>query len=206
MKFGSLPAQAVLLATLWLMLCTVGVDGQESEESGDWTDCLATGALESDDMTIEFADSDEVERLSEPEALQSDSPTDLGDSQSVTGVAVAGSSARTSPLVTRRVLRVTAYCDRGLTASGIYSGMGQCAAPADVPFGSIIHIPKLNRSFVVTDRTARRFRGNTVDLFIPSYDRCLQFGRKYLECQITRPETPPEYGSRSLRELVRARA
>ena len=33
----------------------------------------------------------------------------------------------------RRTFRVTAYCDRGITAAGIQSGYGQCAAPADIP-------------------------------------------------------------------------
>ena len=82
-----------------------------------------------------------------------------------------------------RICRVTAYCDRGTTASGVESGVGQCAAPGDIPFGSIVYIAELDRSFVVTDRTARRFRKNTVDIFIPSRDECLEFGRSYLECE-----------------------
>ena len=84
-----------------------------------------------------------------------------------------------------RICRVTAYCDRGTTASGVQSGVGQCAAPGDIPFGSIVYIAELNRSFVVTDRTARRFRNSTVDIFIPSREDCLEFGRSYLECEFT---------------------
>ena len=57
-----------------------------------------------------------------------------------------------------RICRVTAYCDRGRTASGVQSGVGQCAAPGAIPFGSTVYIPQLDRSFVVTDRPARRFR------------------------------------------------
>ena len=83
----------------------------------------------------------------------------------------------------RRVCRVTAYSDRGVTASGVNSGVGQCAAPADIPFGSRVYIPKLGRTFVVTDRTAKRFRHNTVDLFMPTDWRCRQFGRRYMECE-----------------------
>ena len=82
-----------------------------------------------------------------------------------------------------RICRVTAYCDRGTTASGVESGVGQCAAPGDIPFGSIVYIAELDRSFVVTDRTARRFRKNTVDIFISSREECLEFGRSYLECE-----------------------
>jgi len=87
----------------------------------------------------------------------------------------------------RRVCRVTAYCDRGITASGRRVGPGQCAAPANIPFGSKVYIPALGRSFVVTDRTHRRFRHNTVDIFMPSRELCIRFGRKYLECEFLVP-------------------
>ncbi|MFQ5805576.1 MAG: hypothetical protein ACE5I3_03890 [Phycisphaerae bacterium] len=98
-----------------------------------------------------------------------------------------------------RIYRVTAYCDRGLTAAGVPSGIGQCAAPADIPFGARIYIPALHRTFIVTDRTAKRFRHNTVDLFIPDRNECLQFGRRYLECEIAFPAQPARYGSPRLR-------
>jgi 3D (Asp-Asp-Asp) domain-containing protein len=103
-----------------------------------------------------------------------------------------------------RVYRVTAYCDRGQTAAGVPSGIGQCAAPADIPFGARIHIPALGRTFIVTDRTARRFRHNTVDLFIPDRDDCMSFGRQYLECEITIPADTFRYGSSRLHALLAA--
>jgi 3D (Asp-Asp-Asp) domain-containing protein len=40
---------------------------------------------------------------------------------------------------------------------------------------------------VVTDRTHPRFRRNTVDIFMPGEQQCLNFGRKYLKCEITLP-------------------
>jgi 3D (Asp-Asp-Asp) domain-containing protein len=109
--------------------------------------------------------------------------------------------------VVRRVCRVTAYCDRGITAAGIASGVGQCAAPGDIPLGSVVYIPELNRSLVVTDRTHKRFRHNTVDIFIPDREACLQFGRQYLECHFTIISTPPRYGTLRMDnyELVSAR-
>lgn len=87
-----------------------------------------------------------------------------------------------------RICRITAYCDRGTTASGVQSGVGQCAAPGDLPFGTRITIPALGRSFIVTDRTHRRFRQSTVDLFMPSCRDCRDFGRRYLEVIIERPK------------------
>lgn len=87
----------------------------------------------------------------------------------------------------QRICRVTAYCDVGTTASGVPSGLGQCAAPEDIPLGSTVYIPALDRTFVVTDRTHRRFRRSTVDLFIPNKAACKSFGRHFLECSFTLP-------------------
>jgi 3D (Asp-Asp-Asp) domain-containing protein len=87
----------------------------------------------------------------------------------------------------KRVYRVTAYCDQGTTASGRPSGVGQCAAPSNIPFGAKVHIPALKRTFVVTDRTNKRFRHNTVDIFMNTEWACKQFGRNYLECEVTLP-------------------
>jgi 3D (Asp-Asp-Asp) domain-containing protein len=101
---------------------------------------------------------------------------------------------RSSSRTVQRVCRVTAYCDRGLTAAGVNSGVGQCAAPADIPLGSVVYIPVLQRKFVVTDRTHRRFRHNTVDLFIPSEAQCRKFGRRYLDCEFTLVKEAVRYG------------
>ncbi len=103
-----------------------------------------------------------------------------------------------------RICRVTTYCDRGLTSAGVPPGVGQCAAPADIPFGSRVYIPALDRTFIVTDRTARRFRHNTVDLFIPDRGKCKIFGRRYFECEITIPRDAVRYGSPRLKALVTA--
>lgn len=88
----------------------------------------------------------------------------------------------------QRVCRVTAYCDRGLTAAGVPSGVGQCAAPESIPLGSKVYIPALKRSFLVTDRTHKRLRRSTVDIFLPSAETCRKFGRKFLECEFTLPK------------------
>ncbi len=89
--------------------------------------------------------------------------------------------------VLHRVCRVTAYCDRGITASGTQSGVGQCAAPGYIPFGTTVYIPELNRTFVVTDRTHRRFRQSTVDIFIPSQQACKDFGCRFTNVEFYLP-------------------
>jgi rare lipoprotein A len=124
---------------------------------------------------------------------------------SLSEVRLGGLSAALGAQETRvltRKLRVTAYCDDGVTASGLRSGVGQCAAPGDLPFGTKIYIPALNRTLIVTDRTHRRFRHNTVDIFMPEYDDCIQFGRRDLECVITLPDRKFRYGSDALAEEV----
>lgn len=115
-------------------------------------------------------------------------------------VASSGHSLSAEPIA--RVCRVTAYCDEGLTAAGTFSGVGQCAAPEDIPFGTIVYIPELERSFIVTDRTHKRFRQNTVDIFIPTEEACRAFGRNYLECEFylparewRRPKSPDTYSA-----------
>ena len=118
------------------------------------------------------------------------------------GAADARSAEEGDTWLVRRICRVTAYCDRGTTASGVPSGVGQCAAPADIPFGSKVYIPALDQTFIVTDRTAKRFRHNTVDIFITTRKACLEFGRDYLECEFTIPADPPRYASPRLARAV----
>lgn len=101
-----------------------------------------------------------------------------------------------------RVCRVTAYCDRGQTAAGVPSGVGQCAAPSYIPLGSTVYIPELGRKFIVTDRTHKRFRHNTVDIFIPTEYSCVKFGRKYLSCEFTLPASK-EHAQSNIRAAAR---
>ncbi len=89
----------------------------------------------------------------------------------------------TASAETRTVrLRVTAYCDRGRTASGRMAGPGQCAAPAWVPFGSKVCVD--GKVYVATDRTAKRFRQNTVDIWMPTRQRCMNWGVRYIDVRI----------------------
>lgn len=112
---------------------------------------------------------------------------------------VGASGPRPGTRTAARVCRVTAYCDSGVTASGKWTKVGHCAAPADIPLGSTVCIPALNRSFLVTDRTARRFRSNTVDIYMPSRGACLNFGRKYLRCEFTIAEGAKKSGASAAR-------
>ncbi|QOJ15696.1 MAG: 3D domain-containing protein [Planctomycetia bacterium] len=117
------------------------------------------------------------------------------------GKARGGNGEASGRKVTRRC-RVTAYCDRGLTAVGVPSGVGQCAAPGDIPLGSVVYIPALDRYFVVTDRTHKRFRHNTVDLFMPTAWECRQFGVRNLSCEFIVCAEPAKYGKLRVSERL----
>ena len=100
------------------------------------------------------------------------------------GSLVGGRATRPAPA---GICNLSAHASRDTRTAGVPAGLGQCAAPADIPFGSKIYIPALGETFVVTDRTHERFRRSTVDLFMPSKAQCRNFGCQYLECEITPP-------------------
>ncbi len=82
----------------------------------------------------------------------------------------------------------TAYCDSGITKSGVMSGPGRVAAdPNVIPLGSMIYIdsPLMGGIYQVLD-TGGMVKGNIVDIFIPNYDRCIQFGRRNVKVKILR--------------------
>ena len=93
-----------------------------------------------------------------------------------------------------RTMVLTAYTksdkgmnSRGVTASGVLVQEGvTIAAPPDVPFGSKIYIPALNRTFTVTDRGGA-IREDRLDLFMKSREKAIAFGKQRLEVVITRP-------------------
>lgn len=112
----------------------------------------------------------------------------------------------TPPKNQRRVFRVTAYCPcekccgkfaDGITASGhrIQPGDRFCAAPATIPFGTLLDIPGYGKAVPVLDRggaivakgsTLRR-EGRTfitdydrLDVFFPTHQEALQWGVQIL--------------------------
>ena len=73
------------------------------------------------------------------------------------------------------------YHNKGKTASGEIIRTGIVAVSPDLErkglkLGTKIKISDLG-TFIVKDRTSRRNRGN-VDIYIPSYEKALQFGRQ----------------------------
>ena len=83
-------------------------------------------------------------------------------------------------------LNSSAYCDRGITASGEYVRHGICAMDKlngiVVPFGSKVTLPD-GTVLIVKDRFGGG-KNNCLDIWIPSESDCWQFGRRMLKCKV----------------------
>jgi 3D (Asp-Asp-Asp) domain-containing protein len=82
----------------------------------------------------------------------------------------------------------TAYCVTGLTTSGVAVAPGHVAAdPKVIPLGSMIYVdsPLMGGIYQVLD-TGELVRGKFIDIFIPSYKRCREFGIRMVKVKILR--------------------
>ena len=86
-------------------------------------------------------------------------------------------------------LNTSAYCDRGVTASGEPVQDGICAMDklngVLVPFGAKVILPN-GKVLIVKDRFGAN-HNNHLDIWMPSEDECWQFGRKNLVCEVIIP-------------------
>jgi 3D (Asp-Asp-Asp) domain-containing protein len=87
------------------------------------------------------------------------------------------------------MLNASAYCDKGITASGEYVRDGICAVDRIngvlVPFGSKVILPN-GKVLIVKDRFGAN-HDNHLDIWMPTEDECLQFGRRNLVCEVIIP-------------------
>jgi 3D (Asp-Asp-Asp) domain-containing protein len=82
----------------------------------------------------------------------------------------------------------TAYCLKGITKSGSKAAPGCVAAdPEVIPLGSLIHVdsPLMGGIYQVLD-TGGLIKGKIIDIFIPSYDECIEFGRRRVKVKVLR--------------------
>ena len=86
-------------------------------------------------------------------------------------------------------LECTAYCDRGITASGEYVREGICAIDRVngqvVPFGTKVFLPN-GKVLIVKDRFGAG-HNNHLDIWMASESACWQFGRRNLVCEVIFP-------------------
>jgi 3D (Asp-Asp-Asp) domain-containing protein len=82
----------------------------------------------------------------------------------------------------------TAYCVTGITKSGVKVAPGHVAAdPKVIPMGSMIYVdaPLMGGIYQVLD-TGNLVKGKIIDIFIPSYERCQEFGRRMVKVKVLR--------------------
>jgi Uncharacterized protein conserved in bacteria len=86
------------------------------------------------------------------------------------------------------ILNCTAYTATGnATASGVMPTANHTvAAWSGLPFGTKIYIPSMGITYTVEDRGGAVTEG-IVDIYMDTYDQCIQFGRQNLEAYITYP-------------------
>lgn len=97
--------------------------------------------------------------------------------------------------------QATAYCVTGITKSGVMVVPGHVAAdPNVIPLGSMIYVdsPLMGGIYQVLD-TGRLIKGKIIDIYIPNYERCLEFGRRMVKIKVLRygflgypPDEQPE--------------
>lgn len=83
----------------------------------------------------------------------------------------------------------TAYCDTGFTASGVWVREGIVAAdPRVLPLGSLIDIEVDGESlerYEVMD-TGGKVKGYIIDIWLPSCDEAVAFGRRKVRVRVRR--------------------
>ena len=88
----------------------------------------------------------------------------------------------------KKEFQATAYCVTGISKSGTPIAPGHVAAdPKVIPLGSMIYVdsPLMGGIYQVLD-TGELVKGNIIDIFIPSYERCMEFGRRIVKVQVLR--------------------
>ena len=84
----------------------------------------------------------------------------------------------------------TAYCVTGITKSGVAVSPGHVAAdPRVIPLGSMIYVESpltgVGGIYQVLD-TGELIKGRIIDIFMPSYERCKEFGRRMVKVKVLR--------------------
>jgi 3D (Asp-Asp-Asp) domain-containing protein len=97
--------------------------------------------------------------------------------------------------------QAAAYCVTGITRGGVQAAPGIVAADLNViPLGSMIYVdsPSMGGIYQVLD-AGKLVKGKVIDIFIPSYERCKEFGRRMVKVKVLRygfhgdsSEKPPD--------------
>lgn len=150
--------------------------------------------------TVEIRDNQVVSRAT-VNRVASEAAAQNASNAAASGNALAARAEGMTPTVVN--LNTSAYtastCDKapgtpgyGVTASGAYaSAWCTVAAGKGYPLGTIIYIPYFANKpnggwFVVQDRGGA-IANNKLDVYMATYNECIAFGRKTLECYVYIP-------------------
>lgn len=94
----------------------------------------------------------------------------------------------TSPYASSAMdFQATAYCNSGITRAGVPARVGLVAAdPKVLPLGSWIRVdgaPPHEGLYQVMD-TGRLVKGKIIDIYIPSLERAIEFGRQQVKVTV----------------------
>lgn len=79
-------------------------------------------------------------------------------------------------------VEATAYYEGSITSTGTTPTPYHTLAvdPKVIPYGSKVYIPEFNKIFIAED-CGSAIKGKKVDIYLPTKDDCLKFGRKNLK-------------------------
>ena len=92
------------------------------------------------------------------------------------------------PIPNSEDFHATAYCLAGITKAGVPAAQGYVSAdPKVIPLGSMIYIesPLMSGVYQVMD-TGELIKGKIIDVFLPSYEACIEFGRRMVKVKVLR--------------------
>ena len=84
--------------------------------------------------------------------------------------------------------QATAYCEFGITKSGVVVSPGVVAAdPKVLPLGSVVYVdvPKYRGVYQVMD-TGRLIKGRRIDIYMRGYEQAIRFGRRPAKVTVLR--------------------
>lgn len=98
------------------------------------------------------------------------------------------------PLPAYEVFEATAYCDFGITYSGVLVHRGIVAAdPKVLPIGSVIEVNAGDYSGIYTVMdTGGVIKGEIIDIYMPDYEEAIQFGRQQVGVRVIRRGWQPD--------------
>ncbi len=83
-------------------------------------------------------------------------------------------------------VRVSSYCLGGMTSRGVQTRVGVIAVdPNIIPYGSKIYVPGYGWGTALD--TGGAIKGNTIDIWMPTYGQCMQWGVRYLTIKVVKP-------------------